>query len=58
MTKNSVIQDHYGDVLFKRGRVDDAIAAWTRALGGDRDSIDSGAIDKKIKTARQKLGRR
>jgi len=58
MTTNSVIQDHYGDVLFKRGRVDDAIAAWTRALAGDRDSIDPGTIDKKIKSAKQKLGRR
>jgi tetratricopeptide (TPR) repeat protein len=58
MTSNSVIQDHYGDVLFKRGRIDDAIAAWTRALAGDRDSIDAGTIDKKIKSAKQKLGRR
>jgi len=58
MTGNSVIQDHYGDVLFKRGRIDDAIAAWTRALAGDRDSIDVGTIDKKIKSAKQKLGRR
>ena len=58
MATNSVIQDHYGDVLFKRGRTDDAIAAWTRALAGDRDSIDPGTIDKKIKSAKQKLGRR
>jgi tetratricopeptide (TPR) repeat protein len=58
MTGNSVIQDHYGDVLFKRGRIDDAIAAWTRALAGDRDAIDAGTIDKKIKSAKQKLGRR
>lgn len=58
MTTNSVIQDHYGDVLFKRGRLDEAIAAWSRALTGDRDSIDPGAIDKKIKSAKQKLGRR
>ena len=29
---NSVIQDHYGDVLFKLSRYDDAIAAWTRAI--------------------------
>ena len=28
---NSVIQDHYGDVLFKLSRFDDAIAAWNRA---------------------------
>ena len=39
---NSVIQDHYGDVLFKLGRYDEAIAAWTRALAGDGDSIDRG----------------
>lgn len=58
MATNSVIQDHYGDVLFKRGRADEAIAAWTRALSGDRDSIDPSAIDRKIKSAKQKLGRR
>jgi len=51
---NSVIQDHYGDVLFKLGRYNDAIAAWTRALSGDGDSIDRGEIDKKIRAARQK----
>ncbi len=52
---NSVIQDHYADVLFKLGRYQDAIAAWTRALGGDGDSINRTDIDKKIKTAKQKL---
>jgi len=55
MTTNSVVQDHYGDLLFKRGRFDQAIAAWTRALAGDGDSIDRAAIDKKIRSARQKL---
>jgi len=52
---NSVIQDHYGDVLAKLGRYDEAIAAYTRALTGDGDSIDKGDIDKKIKAAKQKL---
>jgi tetratricopeptide (TPR) repeat protein len=52
---NSVIQDHYGDVLFKLARFDEAIAAWTRALSGDNDAIDRAAIDKKIKSAKQKL---
>jgi tetratricopeptide (TPR) repeat protein len=52
---NSVIQEHYGQVLFKLGRYDDAIAAWTRALNGDGDSIDKADIDKKIRAARQKL---
>jgi tetratricopeptide (TPR) repeat protein len=55
---NSVIQDHYGEVLFKLGRYDDAIAAWTRALAGDGDAIDRGGIDKKIRSARQKTGKR
>jgi tetratricopeptide (TPR) repeat protein len=52
---NSVIQDHYGDVLFKLQRFDAAIAAWTRALDGDGDSIDREDIDKKIRAARQQL---
>jgi predicted negative regulator of RcsB-dependent stress response len=52
---NSVIQDHYGDVLFKLGRSEEAIAAWTRALSGDGDSIDRADIGRKIRTARQKL---
>jgi tetratricopeptide (TPR) repeat protein len=52
---NSVIQDHYGDVLFKLRRVDEAIAAWTRALEGDGDQIDRGGIDKKIRNAKQQI---
>jgi len=52
---NSVIQDHYGDVLFKLKRYDEAIAAWNRVLSGDGDSIDRGGIDKKIRAAKQKL---
>jgi predicted Zn-dependent protease len=55
---NSVIQDHYGDVLAKLGRYDEAIAAYTRALAGDGDSIDKSEIDKKIRAARQKLPKR
>ena len=50
-----MIQDHYGDVLLKLGRYDEAITAYTRALNGDGDSIDKGDIDKKIKAAKQKL---
>jgi tetratricopeptide (TPR) repeat protein len=54
---NSVIQDHYAEVLFKLGRYDEAIAAWTRALAGDGDSIDRPGIDRKIRSAQQKLKR-
>ncbi len=55
---NSVIQDHYGDVLFKLSRYDDAIAAWNRAIEGDGDSVDRASIDKKIRSAKQKLGKK
>jgi tetratricopeptide (TPR) repeat protein len=55
---NSVVQDHYGELLFKMGRYDDAIGAWNKALSGDGDSIDRGDIDKKIRSARQKLPRK
>jgi tetratricopeptide (TPR) repeat protein len=55
LKNNSVIQEHYGQLLFKLGRYSDAIAAWTRALSGDGDSVDRADIDRKIKTAKQKL---
>jgi tetratricopeptide (TPR) repeat protein len=55
---NSVIQDHYGDVLFKLGRYDEAVDAWMRALAGDGDSIDRSGIDKKIRSAQQKIGKK
>jgi len=55
LTSNAVIQDHYGDVLFKLGRFQDAIEAWARALSGDADEIDRGSVDRKIRSARQKL---
>jgi predicted Zn-dependent protease len=52
LTANSVIQDHHGDVLSRRGRHADAVAAWERALAGDGEQIDRAAIEKKIKAAR------
>jgi tetratricopeptide (TPR) repeat protein len=54
----SVIQDHLGDLLNKRGLFDEAIVAWQKALDGDGDSISRSDIDDKIKSARQKLGRK
>lgn len=52
---NAVVQDHYGDVLFRMGRIQDAIDAWTRALAGDTEDLDKAAVDRKIRSARQKL---
>jgi tetratricopeptide (TPR) repeat protein len=51
---NSVIQDHHGDALARQGRWADAIAAWQRALAGDGDSIETAAIEKKIRDGRRR----
>jgi tetratricopeptide (TPR) repeat protein len=51
---NSVVQDHHGDLLARRGRWTDAVAAWERALAGDNDSIDRAAIEKKIRDGRRR----
>jgi tetratricopeptide (TPR) repeat protein len=55
---NSVVQDHYGDVLLKLGRLQEAVDRWTQALAGDGDSIDSDEIQRKIRAAREKLTKR
>ncbi len=48
---NSIVQDHYGDVLLAQKDVAGAIAAWKKALAGDRDQVDPAAIQKKIDDA-------
>jgi tetratricopeptide (TPR) repeat protein len=57
LVTNSVVLDHYGDVLFRLGRFGEAIAVWMRALDGDGESIDRGDLGVKIRAARQKLPR-
>jgi tetratricopeptide (TPR) repeat protein len=54
-SRDSAIQDHYGDLLFKLGRYQDAVSVWQRALDGDGEQIDRGAIDRKLRSAREKL---
>lgn len=53
-TRNSVIQDHFGDVLIALNDEAGAIAAWERALAGDRESVDASEIRRKIERARQR----
>jgi tetratricopeptide (TPR) repeat protein len=53
MPSNSEVQDHLGDVFARRGRVDDAIAAWNRALSGDGEDVDLAAVRRKIDEARK-----
>jgi tetratricopeptide (TPR) repeat protein len=55
---NAVVQDHYGDVLFRNGRTQQAIDVWNRALGADTQDIDKGVVERKIRSARQKLTNR
>jgi tetratricopeptide (TPR) repeat protein len=54
MPRNSTVQEHMGDILAKRGHWQDAIAAWTRALQGDGETINKAALEKKISDARGK----
>jgi tetratricopeptide (TPR) repeat protein len=53
---NSVVQDHLGDVLAEQGRWLDAIAAWTRALGGN-GGIDMATVEQKVRDARSRVTR-
>ena len=53
MPKNSVIQEHLGDLRHKQNRHADAIAAWQKALIGDGDSLDRVKVQKKIDAARK-----
>ena len=55
---NSVVQDHFGDALAALGRREEAIAAWTRALEGDRESVETEAIEGKIRRARSSQAER
>ncbi|HZM62481.1 MAG TPA: tetratricopeptide repeat protein [Vicinamibacterales bacterium] len=55
LPENSEIQDHLGDLLAKRQRWSDAIAAWNRALAGDGQGIDKAVVEKKISSAKGKV---
>ena len=57
MAWNSVIQDHFGDLMLRLGRYADAIAAWESALAGDGDDIERSTIERKIGDARRRLAR-
>jgi predicted negative regulator of RcsB-dependent stress response len=52
------VQDHWGDLLAKRGRHAEAVEAWRRALSGDGDQIERATIERKISDASNKLGKR
>ena len=55
---DSVVQDHWGDLLAKRGRHAEAVEAWRRALAGDGERIERPKIERKISDALNALGKR
>jgi tetratricopeptide (TPR) repeat protein len=55
--RDSAVQDHWGDLLLKLGRREEAVAAWKRALAGDGEAIDRPTIDAKIRSASGKAGK-
>ena len=54
LPKNSVIQDHLGDLRLKQNRRAEAIEAWQRALAGDGDGIERLKVQKKIDAAQRR----
>ena len=54
LPKNSVIQDHLGDLRLKQNRRAEAIEAWQRALAGDGDGIERAKVQKKIDAAQRR----
>lgn len=57
MVWNSVIQDHLGDLLYRLGRFAEAVEAWETALAGDREDVESAAIEQKMEDARRRSRR-
>ena len=55
LPQNSEVQDHLGDLHVRKGRLPEAIEAWTRALNGDGQDVEKAAIEKKISTAKGKM---
>jgi len=51
LRRNSVVQDHFGDLLARLNDTEGAIDAWRRALEGDGTGIDRDSIERKIERA-------
>jgi len=57
LVNDSVVQDHYGDVLAAQGRFADAVKAWRQSLAGDGEQIDRPKIERKIRDAQPRIGK-
>lgn len=49
-TKNSVILEHFGDILYQTGRVDEAVGYWQRAMdyGGEKFRLQKKINERKL----------
>ncbi len=54
---NAVILDHLGDIVAKRGRVDEALGYWQQAMNGEDDEgeLDRPRVEAKIREAQGAL---
>jgi tetratricopeptide (TPR) repeat protein len=57
LVRDSVVQDHFGDVLAARASFAEAVAAWRRSLSGDGEGIDRARIERKIRDAQPRVGK-
>ena len=57
LVRDSVVQDHFGDVLAAKGRFAEAVEAWRRSLSGDGETIDRAKIERKIRDAQPRAGK-
>ncbi len=55
--RDSAVQDHFGDLLFRLGRYGDAISAWRKALDGDGEQVNRDDIERKIRSAGEKAAK-
>ncbi|MCX6542877.1 MAG: tetratricopeptide repeat protein [Acidobacteria bacterium] len=58
LVTDSVVQNHFGDVLAAKGRPAEAIEAWRRSLSGDGELIDRAGIERKIRDAQARVGKK
>jgi len=57
LPRDSVVQNHWGDFLAKKGRYPGAVEAWRRSLAGDGEQIERTQIERKIREALNKIAR-
>jgi len=58
LPNDSLVQDHFGDALARKGLYAEAIEAWRRSLAGDGEQIERAQIERKIRETEPKAGRK